>query len=429
MDERRRRIFSVRALVEGLEWRSLRRRPSVPAKLNGHVSKATIAVWLDGDGDGTEEEEEELHGEEVVRRSTVDLTATARKMLRRRLQTACDEEEAMEALVPKKLVHWQHKDDLDLTGIPLHEDDLSVLAFLLKFNFRFSSLSLRRCLVRDLDFLKLEYNTFLKNLDLRQTKITDAAVKKLLKTTRLDSLDVRQCDLLTEKTAAFLFESNLEYVNGMPLGKWKLDLPTELNLRNMHLNRVDISLLTHLIRGPVALDLALNDLLDAGDLLSQLPLTSLILDENFCGDWVHRLITDDLTRLSLRGCHLTPASIENLVPAIRATTSLTSLDLSDNDDIDLSKVLDAVKVNRALRHVPTTSFSTFIHDTIIDPPLSGAVDTYHLSLTTDRAFLQSEHIPPATASVFFDDLHGDDFHLTVPGTFSSSVLVPATLLT
>lgn len=439
LPERVNRVLSVREYASALATdRVVRRhrRLSEPTVLSGEVDPETIESWLaEADCDAIIFPQSASPAPRRRRRraSSFHLSLDERDSLVASMQAKVEEERSAEIQVPKKLAAWGGS--LDLRAKPLQADDLFHLEFLLKFNYPHTFLSLAKCFIKDREALPLvaalRCNYVLTELDLSGTKVTDATIDGLADTLRdnpttLTSIDLRLTQI-SERGADRILQMvdktpSLTRINGICVRD--LENSTCVDLSRMSL-RIPEALMLRRWLSPSLKSLFLaENLFDdrAAEILAEIlrlrpSLTKVNLDNNRIGprgidSMVKSLGNLKSFSISANLIDGDDAATQNLLKTLRTKNStLTHLDVSQNNISAEKELQERIKVNRALLHTPQ-SFSNLVDQRWSDPPQRAQTCSYEPSLSFDQEYIRRERrLQNEWPLLVFDDENGDDYIL------------------
>ncbi|CAN0385786.1 unnamed protein product, partial [Ascophyllum nodosum] len=332
------------------------------------------------------------------------------------------------------------KGNLDVSGLPLLDEDVEILVYLLRQNYSFKRLDLSRCFFSGKLFVRLAqalaWNCCIEELYVRECVFTEEIVTAALADVvtvndHIRSIDLRGCRGLRKAgldnilTAASR-KSTLLTVNGMELAALRVDDSDMLDLSRSALSYTEAIIVAHCLSGRAdglhTLDLHSNSLSTEAlnalmlPLRRQSSLRSLDLSSNEIDEGALPAITEllhrntDLSIVKLTDNRIACNEYEhyglNLMKLLSSNTTVTVFDL-DNNDISpkmLTIVAEKLAANRAVRRELTLmdylqlKYQPFPSRPVLPDPRSRK--KMHLYLeNVDQRFMVQEGLPAVQIAV------------------------------
>eukprot|EP00752_Nemacystus_decipiens_P012837 g11368.t1 len=324
--------------------------------------------------------------------------------------------------------------NLSVAGLPLLDEDIDVIAHLLRQNHAFNKLDLSRCFLSEKHFISLAqalaWNSRVEELYLQECVFTDvgtaALADVLIVNNHIHSIDVRGCKGLDEKGIRKILraarrKAKLLKFNGMDLAALRAEGSDDLDLSGRELGYVEAVVVSDCLRtradGLEKVDLH-NNLLSTeafttlmAPLLKQSHLRSLDLSQNMIDERTLPQVAELLRRNSrLANVNLTDNRISctefehyglSLMKLLSSNNTVTVFDITKNNVSPkmLTIVAEKLAANRAVRRDMT--FVDCLHmkyPRIAPTPVVADPRKLHLEVA-DGPFMAQEGISAVRTTV------------------------------
>eukprot|EP00904_Undaria_pinnatifida_P010859 jgi/Undpi1/6903/HiC_scaffold_21.g09378.m1 len=274
--------------------------------------------------------------------------------------------------------------NLNVSGLPLLNEDVDVIVHLLRQNFGFKKLDLSRCFLSDKHFVglaqALAWNCRVQEICLKECVFTDVGTEALADVLtvnkHISSIDIRGCQGVREQGLREILKaagvnSNLAMINGIDVAALRAENSDVLDLNGWGLGFVEAAVVADCLStrpdGLQSVDLHNNSLTTEAfatlmvALRKQSQLRSLDLSNNMVDERSLPEITEILQRnprlanVNLRGNRISCSEFEhfglNLMRVLSSNNTVTVFDVGDNDVSQkmLAIVAEKLAVNRAIR--------------------------------------------------------------------------------